>query len=119
MANVKDVKTKGIAIELGGETRYLKFDLNAFAELEDMYGNIEEAMQGLEKGSIKALRAILWSGLLHTNPDITPQEVGSWIEIKDLPSLSGTLGQALESALPTEEAAQDGAGPFEEKSPKK
>ena len=124
MANVKDVKQhkKGherhtpitLPDEEGNEqTRYLRFDLNAFAELEEEYGDIETAMTNLEKGSIKALRAILWAGLLHEDSSLTPKQVGSWISIQDLPSLSGTLGEAIRTAMPVE-TEEGQAGPFEQ-----
>lgn len=113
MGNANEVReTKGAPIELGGETRYLKYDLNAFAEIEEMYGDIEKAMSDLEKGSIKALRAILWAGMLHNhldsdgNPTLTMREVGSWIDFKELPVLSDKIGKALEQALPTDESQQ-------------
>lgn len=119
MGKVREVKSKrkGVPIELGGETRHLRFDLNAFAELEDHYGDIEQAMNALEKGSIRALRMILWAGLIHENmdengnPTLSIKEVGSWIDINDLKSLSGTLGEAMREALPTEEAGQESNQP--------
>jgi len=48
MSNLDDVKVKGIPVELKGETYYLKFDLNSFAELEDRYGSITKAMKKFE-----------------------------------------------------------------------
>jgi hypothetical protein len=45
MSNVGDVRAKLIPIQLDKE-RHLKFDLNAFAELEDIYGDINTAFEG-------------------------------------------------------------------------
>jgi len=115
MGNVKDIrKPKGVEVNLGGHVMRLKFDLNAFALLEEHYGDIEKAMGSLEKGSVKALRAILWAGLVHEHldkdgePTLTQREVGSMIEIQDLPMLSDLLGEALGQAFPEE---KEGAGP--------
>lgn len=115
MSNVRDVKeNKGgtATLSLGGEMRRLKFDLNSFAELEELFGGVEDAMKALDKGSIKALRAIVWAGLLHDNMDergnatLSLKEVGAWIDIKDLPHFSEKLGKALAEALPQEEKGQ-------------
>lgn len=125
MANVNDVKLKAAVLELGGKERHMRFDLNAFAELEEAYGSIEGAMGALEKGSIKALRAIIWAGLLHEhtdsdgNPTLTLLEVGSWIDIKDLPTLSEKLGKALEQALPTADESEAATRPFSQDQEKK
>jgi len=108
MAGAKDVKDpKPVELDLGGKKRKLKFDLNAFAELEEYYGSIDEVMQALEKGSIKALRSIIWAGLLYEDPDLKPRDVGAWIEIQDLPAFSETLGAALTAALPTEDSTKE------------
>ena len=118
MSNLSDIRdaTGGITLlPLGGKNRRLKFDLNSFAELEDLFGGVEEAMKALEGGSIKALRAIVWSGLLHENtdekgqPTISQAQVGSWIDIKDLPTFSEKLGKALAEALPKEKIEEGDA----------
>lgn len=108
MSGAKDLKkVKPVPIELGGKQRTLLYDLNAFIELEEHYGSIDGAMEALEKGSIKALRAILWAGLLHEEEDLKPRDVGSWITINELPTFSEVLGKALSGALPQD----DGTSP--------
>lgn len=104
MAGIKDVRSKPVSVMLDKE-RHLRFDLNAFAEIEELYGSVDDAMAALEKGSIKALRAILWAGLIHEeldgneNPKITPRQVGSLIEVKDLPMLSKKIEEAIGTGL--------------------
>jgi len=107
MGNVQDIREpKGAKINLKGREMTLRFDLNSFALLEEHYGDIDQAMEALEKGSVKAVRAILWAGLLHENldkngePTISVREVGSMIEIKDLPYVGELLGEALGQAMP-------------------
>lgn len=99
MSNLKDVRIKAIPIKLDKE-RHLKFDLNAFAELEEEYGNIEDALKQMEKGSIKALRAILWAGLIHEDENLTPKQVGSLIGLSDLEELAKSLTKAIKGHLP-------------------
>jgi len=48
MSNLEDVKIKGTEVILKGNKEYLKYDLNAFAELEDKYGSINKAIDGLQ-----------------------------------------------------------------------
>lgn len=45
--------------------RTLLFDLNAFAELEDKFGSLDQAFQKMQQGSVKATRTLLWAGLLY------------------------------------------------------
>jgi len=48
MSNLEDVKVKGTEVILKGDKYHLKYDLNAFAELEDKYGSINKAIDGLQ-----------------------------------------------------------------------
>ena len=112
MASVRDVRPKMVPIVLDKE-RHLKFDLNAFAEIEEQYGSVDEAMDALEKGSIKALRVVLWAGLIHEeldengNPKITPKEVGSLIDITSLAMLQKKLDEAMTNDLGDSEEAKE------------
>jgi len=109
MANVKDVKSKDVKITLSdGVERTIKFDLNAMAELEDKYGSVDAAFEMLDKNSIKALRFILWAGLMHEDENLTEKQVGSLIDMRYMQELMGTLGSALESDMPVEQAEADG-----------
>lgn len=55
MAN--NVKDKSIPIQLDRE-RNLKFDLNAFIELEEKYGSIDDVFKSLEGGRIKGFNPL-------------------------------------------------------------
>ena len=101
MANVKDVKSKAVKITLtDGVERTIKFTLNAMAELEDRYGSVEEAFKQLDNNSIKAVRCILWAGLIHEDPDLTEQQVGNLIDIQYMQELLNTVEIALDSDMP-------------------
>jgi hypothetical protein len=105
MSNVKDVRQKPVTIELGNKKWQLLYDLNAFAELEEMYGSVEKAMDELEKGTLKAIRAILWAGLVHQDETLTQKEVGKLITLDKLESVSIAMSKALEISLPKPEQA--------------
>lgn len=105
MANVKNVRVRLVPVQLDKE-RHLKFDLNAFAELEERYGSVDAALDALEKGSIKAIRTIVWAGLLHEEETLTARQVGSWIGLEHLETLSKALNKAMTDALPEKTEAE-------------
>lgn len=106
MSNVKSVKNKGVEVTLSGEKHILKYDLNSFAELEDLFGDIDEVMASAEKGKIKALRALLWGGLLHEfldedgNPTKKVHEIAALVTPEDLRGLFETMNKVMREASP-------------------
>ena len=104
---ISDIRPKTVKVMLDKE-RHLQFDLNAFALLEEKYGSVEEALNTLETGSIKAIREVLWAGLVHEEldekfePKISPIQVGSWIGISGLEALTEKIKEALDQAKPVE-----------------
>ena len=101
MANVKDVKSKVVTITLNdGVERTLKYDLNAMAELEDKYGSVDAAFEAVNANSIKAIRCVLWAGLIHAEPELTERQVGSMIDMAYLANLVDTMGEAFEADMP-------------------
>ena len=103
MSNLKTIKTKNIPIELD-RTRYIRYDLNAFAEMEDRYGSVEKAMAAIEEGSIKAVRFILWAGLVHEDETLTERQVGAFVGLQEMSDIQDAILNALESANPAEDA---------------
>lgn len=101
MSNIASVRNKGVKLMLGEKERTLKYDLNSFAELEERYGSVEEAMQVLQKGTIKGIRTLLWCGLVHEDEQLTEKQVGAMIDIGDLAELTEKLTVAMTGALPT------------------
>ncbi len=99
---------------LGGKERAIKFDLNAFAELEKRYGTIEKAMEEIQKGGILSFKTLLWAGLIHDEAvidedtgepikyKVTPYMVGSWVAPGDLKGISADLMEVLSRSMPEE-----------------
>jgi hypothetical protein len=102
MSNVVDIRPKPVKVMLDKE-RTLLFDLNAFACLEEEYGSVDEALDALAKGKIKALRAILWAGLQHDDESLTPKDVGKLLTLADLQRVAAVVNEALAQALPKPE----------------
>lgn len=122
MAKVKEIKQNldRVTVELGGKERVLQFDLNAFAELENKYGSIEEAMNKLMDGKMGDIRTILWAGLIHEEVvvdevtgepikyNITPYTVGSWITRPAmLQDVSAKIAEALGNSMPQADEIDD------------
>ena len=70
-----DIREVRIPIELD-KPRALLFDLNAFAELEDKFGSLDQAFQKMQQGSVKATRTLLWAGLLHEDETLDRAQGG-------------------------------------------
>ena len=103
MSNLSDVKTKEVKINLGGGDRVLSIDFNCFAELEEIYGDVQTAMEELQKGSIKAIRAFVYSALSSDDETLTLKKVGKMLTMNCIEELSVALNEALGGALPKED----------------
>ena len=102
----KTVKAKDLRnkkdnnIKLEGMEYDLVLDLNAFAELEEIYGNVTEALDGLEKGSFKAIRAILFAILKNQNEELTLVKVGKMINMSNIVEITDKLNKTAQNSLP-------------------
>ena len=97
--NLDNVKTKSVKINLDKE-RELLYDFNAFVELEEKFGTIEDAMEELQKGKLKNIRTILWVGLLSEDEEITEKFVGKQLGLSKLQDIAEKINEALSNALP-------------------
>lgn len=98
--------------KFGGKERYIRFDLNAFAEMETKFGNMEEAQERLKGGSMKDIRTVLWLGLIWDEVvldevtgepirySISEYQVGSWLTTLNLNEIMATLQDAISGSLP-------------------
>lgn len=103
MANIRDIKPRIIKVTLAdGVEREMRYSLNAFAELEEMFGSVDDALKEMEKGKIKATRAILWAGLLDNDPSLTLDKAGSLVDMSNLAYLMEVITMAMTEDLPEE-----------------
>lgn len=92
-----------VTVELGGKTRRLIYDFNALCALEeDLDLPIVDLVKYLTgKVRLKDLRNILRVGLLHDEPSLTAEQVGSMItDIQDFDAIGKSIKASLESAFP-------------------
>lgn len=103
--SVQDIKIKKIPITLD-KPRNLVFDLNAFCELEDRFGDINAAFQALENGSVKAIRTLLWVGLIHEDENLTEKQVGKLVTFDNVQEIAEKINQAMSKSLPEEKNSE-------------
>ena len=116
-SNLKDVRQDVGAFYIGdfnGKPRYIRYDLNAFAEMEDRFGSMEMAQKRLEGGSMKDVRTILWLGLIWDEVELDPNtgdpirftiseyQVGSWMHTLNMKDIMIRLQSAIQGSLPEE-----------------
>lgn len=105
-SNVDTVRPKKIQIELNGQTYNFGYDLNSFAEIEDTHGSITELITKMEGGSIKAVRAMMWAGLLCNDNPPTEKEVGAMIQFSDMPNIVKSIQKSLVDAMPESDGTE-------------
>jgi hypothetical protein len=98
-----DLKTKSVKVIIGGTEKNLRFDMNTFCELEEIYGDLNAAFDALTTMKLKAVRAFVYAALKSENEAITLSEVGRSLGIEDLEMLAGALSEALDISMPKEE----------------
>jgi len=47
-SNIKNVRVKPVELKIDDDIYQIKYDFNAFIELEEIYGSIEEAMEAMQ-----------------------------------------------------------------------
>ena len=78
-----------VTVNLGGKERQLKFDLNAIAEIGERLKvtvRLEKLAEDLMSTPLplSALRVLLWAGLRHEDPELTPEQVGAWVDLDNI-----------------------------------
>ncbi|WP_163195587.1 tail assembly chaperone [Clostridium thermarum] len=95
-----ELKNKGIKINIGNKDYELKFDMNTFCELEEVYGDINKAFEDLQNRKIKAIRALIYSAIKAENESVTLKEVGKMLTLNDMEKLGTAINEALNMAMP-------------------
>lgn len=96
---LKDLKIEKENIELGGHEFDLSLDMNALVELEDVYGNINKALDNFKKYPMKELRVFLYAMLKEQIEDLTIEATGSLVTAKNMNEIftkvTKTIGNAF------------------------
>lgn len=95
-----------VEFEAGGETRQLRFNMNAMVRYQEASGKtFIEAVQDLQANHMdfRTLRMLFWVGLGNGTQD----EAGDMIDDIGIKVASELMGQALSAAFPGDEASDD------------
>jgi hypothetical protein len=89
-----------VSITVGGKVYFLAFDFNSIAKAEELTGlNLLKSLDFTDL-SITTYRALLFSALLKGNPDITLEEVGDMITVKNMTEVTLALVEAWTGSKP-------------------
>ena len=95
-----ELKNKGIKFMLGDKEHELKFNMNTFCEIEEIYGDLNKFFDDLQDMKIKAIRALIYATVKVDNEDATLKSVGDKLSIQDLERLGSAINEALSMAMP-------------------
>ena len=99
----KDLQVQTTKIELKGRTYEMNFDLNAMAELEDIFGTLQIAIAELKKKKLKAVRSFLYAVLKSTDESLSEFEVGKLIDMNNFTSIEKAITKLINNAFEEDE----------------
>lgn len=103
--NLENIKEQKVKIGLD-RVRYVKFGFNAFALLEEKFGDLEKAMEAFSQGKMKNVLTLLWAGLqddLAEGEVLTEEQLGKMLNLNQLKEIGEAIAKALQYALPDSE----------------
>lgn len=106
-------KTRGrFPVEIDGKTWVLQFTANAIAELEDATAKpIGDFLADLPKGGVRAMRTLMWAGLLHHQPGLTQAQTGDLIDaMGGFQAAMAVVTEAVQAAFPDPAGGAGNAG---------
>jgi ATP-dependent protease HslVU (ClpYQ) ATPase subunit len=103
LMKASELKNKGVKIKLQDKEYELKFDMNTFCELEEVYGDINKAFEDLQNKKFKAIRALIYAAIKAQDENITLKEIGQMITLDKLEELSFAINKALNMSMPEKE----------------
>lgn len=93
----QSLEPRKVPIELD-KIRHILVDFNALALYEEATG--KSALRGeFNSRSAKEVRAMLWSFLVHEDPNLTIHDVGRMLNVNSFERVLRALNEALEEAL--------------------
>lgn len=97
------VKPNRKSIVIDDKKYTMVYDFNAFAELEEEYGTIQNAFDALTKGNkVVDILKILHAGLASNKEVPSLKVLGSHITLAEIPQIAECISECIESAMPKE-----------------
>jgi hypothetical protein len=104
----------GVKIRLD-KMRRLRYTNRSLVRLEEEVGlTVQQAGHRVEIGSLRALSALVWAGLLHEDPDLSREDALDLIDLQRMEEIGEAVKRALEAAFGTDKGEEE-----EEDDPKK
>jgi hypothetical protein len=99
----KELKTKKIKLILNDGEHEVLFDMNALAEIEDYYGDIQAGMDKFKEKPINAMRVFIYALLKTEKEDITLRQAGALIPTNRIDETINAITAGLDEAMPDDE----------------
>lgn len=106
----RDLKNILVPLKLGGKEYKIAFDFNALCELEEVYGDYDQAMKAIGQGktSLKLIRALVYSAIKPRHEKVTLLGIGEALtsimkDEEEANYIMGQLQKAMELSAPNQE----------------
>lgn len=99
-----------VSLEIGGKERQVTFDMLAILKAESVTG-VNLLTASVDDLSASNARALLYASLLKDDPDVSIDEVTSWIKPKNVAIIVTAVRAAWFGVLPEEHASAEVADP--------
>ncbi len=87
--DVQHAPTRGVLLVLD-KPRRLRFTMSAIKKMREAFGD-DALTDGIEVDSISKM---VWFGLIHEDPDLTPEAVDDMIDLQNLEEVSAAVSEA-------------------------
>lgn len=101
---------KPTKVKINGKIYAFKYTVNSLCELEEatQYKDINQLMAAVQTGSIGAIRAMVWAGLIWDQPDLTMNEVGGFMgDMAGMQQFAEAVGKAFVASSPEAPKVKD------------
>jgi len=101
---------KPTKVKINGKIYAFKYTVNSLCELEEatQYKDINQLMAAVQTGSIGAIRAMVWAGLIWDKPELTMKEMGKLMgDLSGMQQFAEAVGKAFVASSPDAPKGQD------------
>ena len=106
---------KSTKVKIDNKLYQFKYTINSLSELEEntKYTDLNELQNAANTGSVSAMRALVWAGLIWDKPELTLAQTGDLMgSLKHLKEFMIAAAKALKDSSPeVSKDEQDKAGP--------
>jgi len=96
--------------KINGKLYQFKYTVNSLCELEAAteYKDMNQLMAASQAGSIGAVRAMVWAGLIWDKPNLTINEVGDLMgDLSGMQKFAEAVGKAFAASSPDAPKGED------------